>query len=133
MTAEDPCPYPSYEETADGEMPVPARGDSATGIERRVFEALKTVEDPEMPISIVDLGLIYGVSVTDAVATVDLTLTYSGCPARDLLCETIEARVERLDSIETCSIQLVWNPPWSIDMVSENGKSELESFGVSVQ
>ncbi|WP_330631258.1 metal-sulfur cluster assembly factor [Halocatena halophila] len=133
MTAEDPCPYPSYEGTTDSEMPVPARGETATGIERRVFEALETVEDPEMPISIVDLGLIYGVSVTDGVATVELTLTYSGCPARDLLCETIEARVEQLDPIETCSIELVWNPPWSIEMVSANGKAALESFGVSVQ
>ena len=72
----DTDPDVEYAEGTDGE--VPATGAGATGLERRVWQALYRVEDPEMPVSIVDLGLIYGVEVDDDSAEIEMTLTYTG-------------------------------------------------------
>src|SRR6056297_3431531 len=78
------CAYTAYE---DGEAPeeYPKTGAGATGIEADVWEALYEVEDPEMPVSVVDLGLIYDVTVDGECAEVEMTLTYTGCPAKDML------------------------------------------------
>jgi len=134
------CGYTSYEsdedveydekKSADGE--VPATGEDADGVERRVWEALYKVEDPEMPISIVDLGLIYGVSVADGVASVDMTLTYTGCPARDMLLNEVKQSVAAVDGIDEAEITMVWSPGWTVDMVTEQGKESLREFGLSV-
>jgi len=94
---------------------------------------LYEVEDPEMPVSIVDLGLIYGVVVyDDGVAHVDMTLTYSGCPARDMLEREVESAVAAVDGVEEVDVQIVWSPGWSIEMVTEQGKADLREFGLSV-
>lgn len=125
----DPSEYPSVE-SVDGE--VPATGAGAEGIERDVWQALYRVEDPEMPVSIVDLGLIYGVEVEDGVADVEMTLTYTGCPARDMLLGEVERSVAALDGIEDAEITLVWSPGWTVDMVTEQGRQSLREFGLSV-
>ncbi|MFC7134803.1 MULTISPECIES: 1,2-phenylacetyl-CoA epoxidase subunit PaaD [Salinibaculum] len=134
------CGYTSYDsdddveyaekESADNEVPATGRG--AEGVERRVWEALYRVEDPEMPISIVDLGLIYGVDVDDGTATVDMTLTYTGCPARDMLLNEVKQSVAAVDGVETAEITLVWSPGWTVEMVTEQGKESLREFGLSV-
>lgn len=85
-----------------------------------------------MPISVVDLGLIYGVSVTDDIVTVDVTLTYTGCPARDMLTDEIERAVAAVDGITDVTLRLVWSPEWSVEMVTERGKADLREFGLSV-
>ena len=110
---------------------MPATGEDAEGIERDVWSALYQVEDPEMPVSIVDLGLIYGLDVSDGEATVDMTLTYSGCPAREIILDEVEEAAESVDGIETASVRLVWAPDWSIDLVTEQGKEALRDFGMS--
>jgi len=134
-----PCGYTDYEtadveydekESVDGE--VPATGEGAAGVERRVWEALYEVEDPEMPISIVDLGLVYGVTVADGVASVDMTLTYTGCPAREMLLNNVKQSLAGVDGVETADISMVWSPGWTVDMVSEQGKEALREFGLSV-
>lgn len=134
------CTYTSYEteddleyeekDGVDGE--VPATGAGAEGIERRVWQALYQVEDPEMPISIVDLGLIYGVEVEDGVADVDMTLTYTGCPARDMLISEVTRSVSAVDGVEETDISIVWSPGWTVDMVTEQGERALREFGLSV-
>jgi len=96
-----------------------------------VWAALYQVEDPEMPVSIVDLGLIYGLEVSDGDVTVDMTLTYSGCPAREIILEEVAEAAESVDGIETASVRLVWAPDWSIDLVTEQGKEALRDFGMS--
>lgn len=132
----DPCAHTSYEhaddekQAADGE--VPATGAGAEGVERRVWEALYGVEDPEMPISIVDLGLIYGVSVAEDVASIDMTLTYTGCPARDMLLGEVKQAVTAVDGVERAEITMVWSPGWTVDMVTEQGKDALREFGLSI-
>jgi metal-sulfur cluster biosynthetic enzyme len=136
--AETACRYTSYgtepdveyAEGTDGE--VPATGAGATGVERRVWQALYRVEDPEMPISIVDLGLIYGVAVEDGTAAVEMTLTYTGCPARDMLVSEVTRAVRDVEGVEAVEVTLVWSPAWTVDMVTERGENALREFGLSV-
>lgn len=113
---------------------VPATGAGAEGLDREVWQALYRVEDPEMPVSIVDLGLIYGVDVdaeSDAV-DVEMTLTYTGCPAREMLIGSVQEAVTAVEGIEECNVRLVWSPPWTVDMVTPYGRNALREFGLSV-
>ena len=134
------CAYTTYETDDDLEYEekegvdgtVPATGEGADGVERRVWQALYKVEDPEMPISIVDLGLIYGVDVEDGVADVDMTLTYTGCPARDMLISEVNRSVADADGVEEVDLSIVWSPGWTVDMVTEEGERALREFGLSV-
>ena len=125
------CSYTDYETKDHAADDVPATGEDADGIERDVWAALYRVEDPEMPVSIVDLGLIYGLDVSDGAVTVDMTLTYSGCPAREIILDEVEEAAKSVDGIETASVRLVWAPDWSIDLVTEQGKEALRDFGMS--
>jgi metal-sulfur cluster biosynthetic enzyme len=126
------CGYTEYEFGEVDPKDLPATGEGATGVERRVWDALYGVEDPEMPISVVDLGLIYGVAVEDAHASVRMTLTYTGCPARDMLLGDVEAAAASVDGVESASVELVWSPEWSLNLVTEAGKQSLREFGVSI-
>jgi metal-sulfur cluster biosynthetic enzyme len=125
------CGYTEYdrgEESAD----LPATGEGATGLEADVWDVLYDVDDPEMPVSIVDLGLIYGVDVEDGHARVDMTLTYTGCPARDRLTSEVEAAVAAVDGVTDAELRLVWSPEWTLEMVTEDGTERLREFGLSV-
>ena len=125
------CPHTEY---APGEPhpELPLTGASAIGLEAEVWEALRAVEDPEMPVSIVDLGLIYGVDVGGGTARIDLTLTYSGCPARDFIFQEVAWRIEQVDGIDEVDVNLVWYPPWTVTNVTDAGREALERFGLSV-
>lgn len=125
------CSYTDYETKERVEDDVPATGDGADGLEREVWEALYAIDDPEMPVSIVDLGLIYGVEVDDDHATIDMTLTYTGCPARELLLDDVEQSVEAVDGVDDATVELVWSPNWTVDLVTERGKEALREFGLS--
>ncbi len=134
IDAEDgptPCAYTEYSSGPPVEE-LPATGEGATGTERQVWDALYAVEDPEMPVSIVDLGLIYGVSVEDGEAIVEMTLTYTGCPARRMLLEDVEAAAAGADGVGSASVELVWSPPWSVELVTDDGREALREFGLSV-
>ncbi|KAB1189881.1 DUF59 domain-containing protein [Haloferax sp. MBLA0076] len=127
------CAHTDYAEgTAHDELP--ATGDGAVGIERDVWDALYSVEDPEMPISIVDLGLIYavGVETETGEARIDMTLTYTGCPARSMLEDDIRDAVSAVDGVEDVMLNLVWSPAWTTAMVTEQGRKDLREFGLSV-
>jgi len=139
-TAADPCAYTDYDTEADYaekesvEGEVPKTGAGAEGLERRVWEALYGIEDPEMPISIVDLGLIYGVDADegDGSVEVEMTLTYTGCPARDMLINEVTRTVAAVEGVADAGVVLVWSPGWTVDMVTEQGKESLREFGLSV-
>lgn len=126
------CAYTDYTQDGPAVEELPATGEDSGGIERRVWNALYGIEDPEMPISIVDLGLMYGVSVDEGHATVDMTLTYTGCPARKMLTEDVENTVGEVGGIETAEVRLVWSPAWSLELVTEQGREDLREFGLSV-
>ena len=127
------CTYTEYRDRESGEeRELPATGDGAAGVEAEVWEALRAVEDPEMPVSVVDLGLIYDVTVDDGVAAVEMTLTYTGCPARDMLTGEVNRAVLDVDGIDEVDVTVVWSPGWTVDMVTEQGEKALREFGLSV-
>lgn len=125
------CPHTEYV-TGEAHPDVPRTGSRASGLEAAVWASLREVEDPEMPVSIVDLGLVYGVDVGDGEARVDLTLTYSGCPARDFILQEVEWRIGAVDGIDEVDVNLVWYPPWTVENVTDDGREALERFGLSV-
>ncbi len=111
---------------------LPWRLENAPADERTIWKALRTVEDPELPVSVVDLGLIYDVEISAEVATISLTLTYSGCPARDLICADVTDAVRDTDVVETVEVSLVYTPEWTPQRITERGRNELTEFGLAV-
>ena len=97
------------------------------GLERRVIAALRTVYDPELPVNIYDLGLIYGLDVDDAEGKVQIrmTLTAPGCPVAQTFPATVEDAVEAVEGVHEARVDLVWEPPWSQDRMSEAARLEL--------
>ncbi|MGE5483107.1 MAG: metal-sulfur cluster assembly factor [Bacteroidota bacterium] len=94
-----------------------------------VMEALKEVLDPELRLSIVDLGLIYDVDITDdGNVTVTMTLTTPGCPLNEYLPAQVDEAVSRLDGVRHVDVNLVWDPPWNPDMMSDEAKMALGWF-----
>lgn len=91
----------------------------------RVIEALKTVYDPEIPVNIYDLGLIYNVSLHGAFVHVDMTLTAPGCPVAHTFPGMVERSVELVPGISGAAVELVWDPPWTPDLISEAARLEL--------
>ncbi len=90
-----------------------------------VLEALKEVFDPEIPVNVVDLGLVYGCKVQDGDVRVKMTLTFPGCGMGDYIVQQAEWRVAELDGVEDVEVEMVHEPPWSPDMISEDGKAQL--------
>ncbi|NDU79986.1 MAG: DUF59 domain-containing protein [Ferrovum sp.] len=89
-------------------------------VEQGVIAILKTIYDPEIPVNIYDLGLIYGLSVHDGHAQIQMTLTAPGCPVAQTFPGEIEQKVlTGVDGIESVKVELVWEPPWSRDRMSE--------------
>ena len=97
-----------------------------TSIEERSVDVLKTVYDPEIPVNIYDLGLIYKIDVQDD-ATVDLDMTFTApsCPAADFILEDVRQKVDALDGVKTCNVNLVFEPEWDKSMMTEEARVEL--------
>ena len=93
--------------------------------------ALDEVLDPEIPISLVELGLIYGLDYTDGVVRVDVTFTATACPCMEFIREDITDRLEQESWIREVRIEEVWSPPWTIDRISPEGRRKLRTLGVS--
>jgi FeS assembly SUF system protein len=95
-------------------------------IEGKIVEALKTVYDPEIPVNIYDLGLIYDIDYTDEKeVTIEMTLTAPNCPVVDVLLMDVENAVNALEEVEKTTINLVFEPPWDKSMLSEEARLEL--------
>ncbi len=96
-----------------------------------VFEALKDVVDPELGINVVDLGLIYGVTIDDStVATIDMTLTSAACPLTDVIEDQTRTALEGL--VNDFKINWVWMPPWGPDKITDEGREMLRALGFNV-
>lgn len=94
--------------------------------EEAVLRMLKTVFDPEIPVNIYDLGLIYKIDITDnGICNIDMTLTAPSCPAGDFLVEDIRQKVGSVEGIKQVNVNIVFEPEWSKDMMSEEAKLEL--------
>lgn len=95
-------------------------------LEERIVEVLKTVYDPEIPVNIYDLGLIYRIEVMDdARVEIDMTLTAPNCPAADFIMEDVRLRVEGVSGVTSATVNLVFEPEWDKDMMSDEAKLEL--------
>ena len=95
-----------------------------------VFTALKDCYDPEIPVNIVDLGLIYGIKIDPAEneqqdVTVDMTLTAQGCPAHVMIGDQVKSRVQQLAGVRTVNVNVVWNPPWTPERISADARKQL--------
>ncbi|PID91473.1 MAG: FeS assembly SUF system protein [Bacteroidetes bacterium] len=95
-------------------------------VEGKIVEALKTVFDPEIPVNVYDLGLIYEIDFTDdREAKIDMTLTAPNCPMADILVVDVENAVMGVEEVEKVHLNLVFDPPWDKSMLSEEAKLEL--------
>ena len=92
----------------------------------RVIDALRTVYDPEIPVNIFELGLVYKIDVDDQnVVHIDMTLTSPMCPVAETLPEEVKAKVEALDRVSAAMVKVVWDPPWNPSMMTEEAQLEL--------
>ena len=97
-----------------------------TQIEERIVDVLKTVYDPEIPVNIYDLGMIYKIDVQDdASVELDMTFTAPNCPAADFILEDVRTKVESVDGIRGANVNLVFEPAWDQSMMSEEARVEL--------
>lgn len=95
-------------------------------LQERIVEVLQTVYDPEIPVNIYDLGLIYRIEVlADAHVEIDMTLTAPNCPAADFIMEDVRMRVEGVAGVSSAVVTLVFEPEWDKDMMSDEAKLEL--------
>ncbi len=96
-----------------------------------LLEALRDVVDPELGVNVVDLGLVYGVSLdADRVATVDMTLTSAACPLTDMIEDQAKDALGEL--VSDLRINWVWMPPWGPDKITEDGREQLRAMGFNV-
>jgi FeS assembly SUF system protein len=95
-------------------------------IEERIVDVLKTVYDPEIPVNVFDLGMIYKIDLKDDY-TVDLDMTFTApnCPAADFILEDVRTKVESVDQIKGCTVNLVFEPAWDQSMMTEEARVEL--------
>ncbi len=97
----------------------------ATLTQENVIGALKNVYDPEIPVNVVDLGLIYEVKINEGTVYVQMTLTAPGCGMGPQIAQQAEWAVADLDGIEDVQVEMVFDPPWSPDLITEDGKKLL--------
>lgn len=92
-----------------------------------VMIALRNCFDPEIPVNIVDLGLIYGVAIVDDNVKVRMTLTTMGCPAHAYLMHQVQTEIEKIPGVKKAEVEIVWEPPWTPDKMSPEAKKRLEA------
>jgi len=119
--AEDNAPAPSLEAAAADEPP----GEPPQVTEQKVLEALSNVYDPEIPIDIVNLGLIYGVEIDGGNVRIEMTMTAPGCPVSGQIAGESRLLVEEIPGVESVDIELVWDPPWDPSKMSEEAQQSL--------
>jgi len=97
-----------------------------TSIEERIVDVLRTVYDPEIPVNIYDLGLIYKIDLKDdSTVDIDMTFTAPTCPAADFILEDVRQKVDALDGVKSASVNLVFEPAWDQSMLSDEARLEL--------
>ena len=112
--------------SANNEQPrIEPTGESRGGLEKMVWAELRQCYDPEIPLNIVDLGLVYSVSVRDGQANVKMTLTSPGCHLGGQIAGNVQERLLALDPIQEANVELVWDPPWHQSMISPEGRKAL--------
>ena len=101
-------------------------------MKERLLAALSEVQDPEMPVNLVDLGLIYALQERDGRVTVDLTFTAMGCPASDFILADVRERLLAEPGVREVDVRVVWDPPWTAARMTPEGRDALQAWGLSV-
>ncbi|GIW46569.1 MAG: hypothetical protein KatS3mg078_0446 [Deltaproteobacteria bacterium] len=112
-------------ETEGKEQPSEKKGEVQEVTEQKVLEVLSEVYDPEIPIDIVNLGLIYGIDIKDGRVHVRMTMTAPGCPASAQIAAEAKMLIEEIPGVKEAIIEIVWDPPWDPSMMSEEAKQSL--------
>lgn len=94
-------------------------------LEDRLIEELKSIYDPEIPVNIYDLGLIYNLKENQGKLEVEMTLTAPGCPIADQILAEVKEKLQQVEGISEVEVNLVFDPPWSMEMMTEEAKLEL--------
>lgn len=97
-----------------------------------VIKVLKQIYDPEIPVNIYDLGLIYGLEIEGDKIHIKMTLTAPGCPLAGYLQQEVKNRLESIKGISEANVEIVWEPRWNISMLTEEGKEALRAFGFNI-
>lgn len=92
-----------------------------------VMDALRNCYDPEIPVNIVDLGLIYGIAIFEDRVKVRMTLTTMGCPAHAYLMHEVQTQIEKVPGVKSAEVEIVWDPPWTPDKMSAEAKKRLQA------
>jgi FeS assembly SUF system protein len=117
---------PPPPEPADGEAVVRPEGEDDLTLFDPVMDALKTVRDPEIPVDLVNLGLIYELLVKQGgIVFVEMTLTTPSCPVAASMPDEVKRVISAVDRVEDVRVKLVWEPPWTMDRMSEEARLEL--------
>jgi metal-sulfur cluster biosynthetic enzyme len=93
--------------------------------EEMVYEKLKECYDPEIPVNVVDLGLIYDVKIQDTTINVKMTLTAVGCPLYNVIGDDVKNHIMEIENVKDVNVEIVWDPPWNPDMMSVEAKKIL--------
>lgn len=101
-------------------------------LQDEILEELQSVHDPEIPVNIVDLGLIYEMEIDDGDVDIEMTLTSMGCPTADSIMREVKLTAEQVDEVENAEVELVWQPPWTPEKVSEEGRAQLSAMGINI-
>ncbi len=97
-----------------------------TAYQEKVIAVLKTIYDPEIPVDIYELGLVYGIEVNEEhFVTINMTLTSPSCPVAETLPPEVEEKVKTIDGVNGCKVEIVWDPPWDKSMMSQEAMLEL--------
>ena len=96
--------------------------------EEEIIKCIKSVMDPEIPVNIFDLGLIYSIKIIENNVAIKMTLTNPNCPVAGQMPENVGKSVQHLDGLKSIEVSLVWDPPWNKDLMSEDAKLALDIF-----
>ena len=96
----------------------------------QITNSLKQCMDPEVPLSIVDMGLIYGIDVSDNNdVNIKMTMTTKGCPLHDTMVDDVTRYTKKGPRVNNVQVDIVWDPPWSMDRMSDDAKAKMKGFG----
>lgn len=113
------------ETAAPSGSPIPSETPASLVSEQEVWNALRMCYDPEIPLNVVDLGLIYDVAVEGSKVDVKMTLTAPGCHMGGQIAADIQSKLLGIEEVEEANVELVWDPPWHHSMISASGRQKL--------
>jgi FeS assembly SUF system protein len=120
----DPVPAAAAP-SAPAPSPPASAGAPNTEREAQILERLKQIYDPEIPMNIVDLGLVYGFEWTGDDVKLKMTLTAPGCPVAGILADEIKTAIEKVPNVHAATVEMIWDPPWTPDRMSDFAKHQF--------